>query len=128
MTTITTVFTGDFNGVKAQLGEYIDLLFALAKGGNSTSEQRVEKVTAVTEAYYEMFERNASSAELERLASLILYEDLTDDTPYKTKNTEYPIESERQELDYYRGLTLRKVPDTIGMDGTDHRLPTRKYF
>lgn len=126
--TITTVFTGDYNCVNAQIGGYIDLLFALAKGGNSTAEQRVEKVTAITEAYYGKLERHANSNVLERLGSLILYDDLTDDTPYKTKNTEYPIESERQELDYYRGLTMRKVPETIGMDGNDHRLPTRKNY
>lgn len=128
MTTITTVFTGDYNEIKTQLGEYIDLLFTLAKGGNSTAEQRVDKVTAITEAYYGMNERHAENSDLERLASLILYDDLTDDTPYKTKNTKYPIESPRQEIDYYRGLTMRKVPDTIGMDGNDHRLTTRKYF
>lgn len=128
MATITTVFTGDYNEVKAQMGEYIDLLFALAKGGNSTATERISKVEEVTEAYYEKLERHATSNELERLASLILYEELTDDTPYKTKNTEYPIESERQKLDYYNGLTMRKVPDTIGMDGNDHRLPTRKHF
>lgn len=128
MVTITTVFTGDYNEVKAQMGEYIDLLFALAKGGNSTATERVNKVEEVTEAYYDKLERHAASNELERLASLILYEELTDNTPYKTKNTEYPIESERQKLDYYNGLTMRKVPDTIGMDGNDHRLPTRKHF
>ena len=41
MTTITTVFTGDYNDIKTQLGEYIDLLFTLAKGGNSTGELRL---------------------------------------------------------------------------------------
>lgn len=127
MTNITATFTGDYNAITAQLDEYIDLLFALVKGGETTAQQRVDKTADITEAYYAEVGRHAPNSALSRLGSLIIYDILTDDTPYKVKNTEYPISSERQDEEYYRGLTMRKVPETIGTDGVDHRLPTRKY-
>jgi len=114
-----------------QAHEYCDLLWHLAKadksgGVPSLVSDRCVSVETLCEAHFEQFGKMPDSNVLDRLASLILFDDLTDDTPWKTQNTEYPIESERQELDYHKGLTARAVPESISTDGKDYRMPTRR--
>lgn len=114
-----------------QAHAYADLLWYLAqadKSGGTPSlvSDRCTSVEILCEAHYEQLGRIPDSSVLDRLASLILFDDLTDDTPWKTQNTEYPIESERQELDYHKGLTTRAVPDSLSTDGKDYRMPTRR--
>lgn len=119
---ITSVFTSKF---KEQSDEYINLLFKLAKMGDSMVEERIEKVYVVTEAYYDRVGQHMASEKLDRLSTLILYDDHHDTTPYKVKNTEYPSLNWRQlkrrsELD-----VGDRWFDTIGSEGTDYRLQTR---
>ncbi|MCG7345326.1 hypothetical protein MHZ92_14395 [Sporosarcina sp. ACRSL] len=124
--TITTEF--NYGHSTVQFAEYVSLLFGIAKAGDGKTDVqgRIAAVQRMTDAYFECRGVIPDSAQLDRLASLILRDELTDDTPYKTRNTEYPIESERQELDYYKGLTTRNVPESVGVDGTDYRIPTRR--
>lgn len=119
---ITSVFTDKF---KEQSDEYINLLFKLAKMGGSTVGERIDKVYVVTESYYSRVGQHLASDKLDRLSTLILYDDHHDTTPYKVKNTEYPSLNWRQlkrrsELDVGDKWLV-----TVGVDGTDHRLPTR---
>ena len=123
MTTITTVFTTPY---KAQVSCYVDLLFALAKLGNSTAEQRIERVSELTEAYYEHVGKHADSNVLERLASLILYEELTDPHPDKMTREEYPIMSDSQREERLGDEVSDIWAESVGTDGRDYKLPTRE--
>lgn len=125
---MTIVSEFNYGQSTQQFEEYTSLLFAIAKAGDGKTDVqgRILAVERMTDAYVACRGSRPAVAQLDRLASLILRDELTDDTPYKTRNTEYPIESERQELDYYKGLTTRTVPETVGVDGTDYRIPTRR--
>ncbi len=81
-----------------QLNEQIDALWAQTKAGNLPREQRFEAIERLTEEYIVANGKRPDTEDLDRLASLCLYEELTDDTPWKTQNTEYPIHSEEQRI------------------------------
>ncbi len=119
---ITSIFTDKF---KEQSDEYINLLFKLAKMGGSTVQDRIEKVSDVTEAYYERVGQHMASDKLDRLSTLILYDDHHDTTPYKVKNTEHPSLNWRQLKRRSEFDVGDRWFDTIRSEGKDHRLPTR---
>ena len=114
------------NEYKTDLHRHIDVLFTQAKALNTSREQRLEASDRLIEDYFAHTEKIPDSGALERLATLLLRDELTDATPWKTRNTEYPIESDRQQLDYYNGLTTKQVPESYGVDGVDYRTPTRR--
>ncbi|MEK3988017.1 hypothetical protein MHB77_32335 [Paenibacillus sp. FSL K6-3166] len=68
----------------------------------------------------------ADSTLMDRLTDAVLYEEITDPNPHKIAHTEYPFMSERQ-LDLRRD---RETSDTAaeahGVDGRDHRTPTKR--
>src|SRR5690606_9947177 len=74
---------------------------------------------------------------LEQLANLLLYEDLTDTTAWKSRQSEYPFLSDLQLARRRDGVHQRKneggtgeliftTADTCGTDGKNHRIPLRK--
>ena len=80
----------------------------------------------LTEHYLAVNGKIPPAPVLDRLATLLLQDEITDPTPYKSRNTEYPITSPRQEADYCKKLTSKGVPESLGMDGVDYRLPGRR--
>lgn len=62
---------------------------------------------------------------LDRLADVLLYEELTDENPHKVAHAEYPFMSEWQ-LDLRRERESVEVADTEGADGKSYRQPTRR--
>lgn len=93
MTDIITVFTDNY---KEQAHEYTTLLFALSNDGNTTPSDRIERVTALTEAYLDHTGVHADSSVLERLATLILRDEIDDPRRDKMTLEEYPIMSDNQ--------------------------------
>ncbi|MEK3887272.1 hypothetical protein [Bacillus sp. FSL K6-3431] len=74
---------------------------------------------------------------LEQLANLVLHEDLTDTTAWKSRQSEYPFLSDLQLARRRDGVHQRKneggsgelnftTADFVGIDGKDHRVPLRK--
>lgn len=93
MTDIITVFTDNY---KEQAHEYTTLLFALSNDGNTTPSDRIERVTALTEAYLDHTDVHADSSVLERLATLVLRDEIDDPHADKMTLEEYPIMSDNQ--------------------------------
>ncbi len=120
--TIINTFTSDY---KTQFSEYISLLFYLAKRSTTTPEQRIERAEVITESYFKHTGYRPDSKQLDRLASLILRDELADKDRMKVRNKEYPILSddqfERREL----GEVSFKLADEVGSDGRDYRPQTR---
>lgn len=119
---ITTIFSIDY---KAQFSEYVSLLFHLAKTGESTAEERVRKVGELTEAYFSHVGKHADWAQLDRLGSLILRDELTDPHPDKMTLEEYPIMSESQRDERAIKEVSLIWADEVATDGRDYRLQTR---
>lgn len=78
----------------ATLENRIDTLEREAK--SYTREERNNKVEALTEEFYAANGRHMSSYHLQRLADVILVEELKDKTPDKVSKKEYPVLSNRQ--------------------------------
>ncbi len=61
-----------------------------------TREERNNKVEALTEEFFAANGRHMSSYHMQRLADVILVEELKDKTPDKVSKKEYPVLSNRQ--------------------------------
>lgn len=119
---IVTDFTFEY---KEQAHEYVDILFSLAKKKDSTPGDRVSKVYDMTEAYFAHVGMHADSSVLERLGTLILYDDLLDKNAHKVSQTERPILSDRQQMRRQRSEVSDVWFEDRGIDGKDYRIPTR---
>lgn len=119
---IVTIFSVEY---KQQFQEYVSLLFYLAKKADTTAEERIEKVSAMTEAYFKHVGKHADWSQLDRLGSLILRDELTDTDRMKVRNNEYPILSDDQLQRRDAELVSLKWADEVGIDGRDHRPKTR---
>lgn len=78
-----------------------------------------------------------SAALLERCADLVMHEDLTDKTAWKSRQSEYPVLSELQLARRRDGVHQRKneggsgevgfdQAETVASNGRDYRVPTRR--
>lgn len=142
MKTLHYAFTDDY---KADMHRHIDDLYSQAKTLDTDRQSRIDESDALVEAYFAHCGKVPDSAPLERLASLILREELTDSNPYKMRHEAEPILSENQ----YRRRTegkhesrlgkdgklrplIREVPITlaenIGTDGRDYSFPNRRII
>jgi hypothetical protein len=120
---------------KAQLHEDITQLQAATKRGELQREVRLGKIRQLTEDYFDKNGEWPDAVSLERLADLVLYEEITDTDRMKARNNEYPFFSEtqlarRQEGLHARGGTSGEVPlsaaDSVGTDGKSYGIPTRR--
>jgi hypothetical protein len=112
---------------KTQLHEDITQLQQATKRGELPREVRLGRIEALTEDYYEMAGEVPDSVALERLADLILYEDLFNPSLTKMQDEEYPIMSERQydrrqNTEFATGKRL----DQNAADGQVHAIPLRR--
>jgi hypothetical protein len=120
---------------KAVLHEEITKLQRSTKRGELPREARIVKIEELTEEYFTKAGEMPDSTALERLADLILLEELTDNDRMKVRNNEYPFLSEtqiarRQEGVHARGGTSGEVPlaaaESVGTDGKSYGVPTRR--
>lgn len=111
-----------------QFSEYVSLLFYLAKKSDYTDVQdRMDKAKKMTDAYVECRGEKPSSRQLDRLASLILREELTDRHPDKMALNEYPVMSDTQENVRHNSETTLNWSESIAQDGNDWQPKTREY-
>jgi hypothetical protein len=121
---------------KTQLHEVITELQRATKQGALPRELRLVKIGELTEEYFDKTGEMPDAVALERLADLCLYEELTDSNPDKMTAEEYPIASDTQLARRREGRHVKKdsqrkevsfeATGTIGTDGKDYRMPTRK--
>ncbi|MMZ45488.1 hypothetical protein D1872_70860 [compost metagenome] len=130
---IVDVFTEEF---KAQFEEYTTLLLHLAGASAPSYEERARKAEGMIEEYIKYTGVRPDYIQLDRISDLILFDDLRDSDPHKTKHNEYPILSSTQ-LDRRRfggrgqdsnmsGETSLGAAQCVGADGRDYRYPNRR--
>lgn len=100
--------------------------FDAYKREKTSRDSRMQFANNLVEDYFALHLRVPPTGVLDRLATLILQDELADATPWKSRNNEYHIQSPREELDYHKGLVAKNVPESIATDGNDYRLPTRR--
>jgi hypothetical protein len=112
---------------KATLHEAITQLQAETKRGEMPRQLRLVKIEQLTEDYYAKAGEWPDSVALERMADLILFEDLNNPSLTKMHDEEYPIMSERQydrrqSAEVATGMRM----DNNAADGGNHITPTRR--
>jgi hypothetical protein len=111
------------------------------KAYEMTREERIKAVEELTETYTMKLDYILDSRSLERMANLILHEELSNSHPDKITREEYPIMSERQLKVRTEGKERKRtktgtvtveVPlehaSNVASDGNNYTQPTRSYF
>lgn len=112
---------------KAVLHEDITKLQAATKRGEFPRAARIFWIDVLTEKYYHDTGEMPDEATLERLADLILHEELTDPSPDKMTNEEYPFMSEHQfDRRDRRESSVGEAIDNSSADGRNHLKPTKR--
>jgi hypothetical protein len=148
MTQTTFVFTIDY---KNEFKRYVDELFTYAKvagryAGYDLADraERMALIDELIESYIAATGQRPDSVQLDRLASLCLREELTDNRKNKMRSEENPIMSEnqyrrrtegkhvRRSKDGKKGAALTEVPMKAaydyGTDGRNYRIPKRRQL
>lgn len=114
---------------KAKFTSYVDdLINCRESDSNAISNRdiRAEEIKSLTDAYVETVEELPDEFELERLADLLLYEELHDKDRMKVRNNEYPFLSERQLLRRRSEETFDKMYEEYSVDKRNHKAPIRR--
>jgi hypothetical protein len=121
--------TNDFNDIIADIKRR-------AKAGELPREVRIAEIDRVTEEWFARTGDMPDAKQLEKLADLILHEELTDTHPDKMTTVEYPFMSEEQYARRTEGRHVKKknnrkevgfsASHTVGTDGRNHAKPLRR--
>lgn len=109
-----------------ELNARIDELWKRTKAGKLPRKQRFVAVEELTEEYYRATGKQPDWKALDKLATLCLYEEVTDPHPDKMTRDEYPIMSDTQEEKRHADEVSDKWAEEIGTDGRDHRKKSRE--
>lgn len=99
--------------------------FKYYKALQTSRADRIEFAASLVERLFEQRQSIPHSSILERLATLILQDELADKTRMKMRNTEYPILSHDQEKRRNRVTCGMKAAEEQGADGKNYRIRTR---
>jgi hypothetical protein len=118
----------EINGTyKTQLHEVITELQRATKQGALPRELRLVKIEELTEEYFAKTGEMPDAVALERLADLILFEDLYNPSLTKMQDEEYPIMSDRQfDRRQSAEVATGKRMDNNAADGQQYMTPTRR--
>lgn len=111
---------------KEELHESITALYERTKAGDLVRSRRIVEIDKLTEVYFSKVEEKPDSIALERMANLLLYEDLTNPHPDKMAREEYPIMSESQREERVKSEASDKLAEEYGDDGRNYRIPNRR--
>ncbi|MDI3412550.1 hypothetical protein QKW52_29225 [Bacillus sonorensis] len=111
---------------KALLHEMITELQQRTKAGELDRIQRIEEITALSDAYFDAVGEHPDSIALERMANLVIYEEITNPHPDKMAREEYPIMSETQREERIKSEASEKLAEEYGADGRNYKVPTRR--
>jgi hypothetical protein len=116
--------------------DIIDGLKRRTKAGELPREVRIAEIDRVTEEWFAKTGDMPDAKQIERLADLILHEELTDTHPDKMTTAEYPFMSEEQYARRTEGRHVKKknnrkevgfsASHTVGTDGRNHAKPLRR--
>lgn len=135
---MTYVFTDDY---KTDMHRHIDTLYNEAKTSNTSRERRLTASDTLVEDYVAHSGERPDGNALERLATLILRDELTDAHPDKMAREEYPILSdtqreEREKDEILTDFNSEDDDDTnanhsrlntyLASDGKSYRTPIRR--
>ncbi|MGI2827875.1 hypothetical protein ACRS6Z_19660 [Bacillus cytotoxicus] len=121
----------DINGdYKTQFETYVNTLIIahrdLHSEAISNREVRAEEIKSLTDAYVGTIGERPEAKQLERLADLMLYEELHDTHPDKVAREEYPIMSDHQLSRRHSGEVSMKVAEEYGVDRRNYKPPVRR--
>ena len=108
---------------KATLHEVIDGLYKVVK--EAPIAVTFEKVRALTDTYVEETGKRPEVVALDRMATLLLNDEITDRDRMKMRNNESPILTESQREKREKGEAAFAWAQEIGADGVDYRPQTR---
>src|SRR5690606_23176026 len=120
---MTYTFTNNYNEERAQ---YIDELFSKDKSDKLPRQTRLEASDSLIESYVKHTGERPPSAQLGRLATLILRDELADKNEHKIRHNERPIMSNRQVCRRQDNEMPSVWYREIGVDGANYREPTRE--
>lgn len=135
-----TKYIFDINGdYKTQFETYVNTLITTLRESDSSAisnrDVRAEEIKSLTDAYVEAVGERPEPKQIERLADLLLYEELHDTDRMKVRNNEYPIMSDTQIQRRQEGTRQRKgngseVPLKaafgLAADSLNHGIPRRR--
>jgi len=108
---------------KETLHEVIDGLYKVVK--EAPIAVTFEKVRALTDTYVEETGKRPEVVALDRMATLLLNDEITDRDRMKMRNNESPILTESQREEREKGEAAFAWAQEIGADGVDYRPQTR---
>ncbi|EJV61776.1 hypothetical protein IEO_03071 [Bacillus wiedmannii] len=126
-----TKYTFDVNGdYKSQFETYVNTLITSLRESDSSAiskrDVRAKEIKSLTDAYVASIGQRPEPKQLERLADLLMREELSDSRPDKTTLEEYPILSEYQ-LDRRRDKEVPLIAaEEHGTDGRNYKPPLRR--
>ncbi|PFS79595.1 hypothetical protein COK49_13795 [Bacillus cereus] len=126
-----TKYTFDINGdYKTQFETYVNtLITSLRERDSGTISNRdicAKEIKSLTDAYVASIGQRPEPKQLERLADLLLYEELHDTHPDKMAREEYPIMSDHQLSRRHSGEVSMKVAEEYGVDRRCYKPPVRR--
>lgn len=112
---------------KAKFNEYITAFIkAVEDGAYDDRSERVTAVELLIDRYVAAYGKTPDSNELERLADVILREELISRLKNKSAIEEYPFISERQLLRRHNNETSLKQAEEYDTKGTNRAKPSRR--
>lgn len=126
-----TKYLFDINGdYKTQFETYVITLITAHREIDSEAISnrgvRAKEIKSLTDAYVETVGERPGPKQLERLADLLLHEELTDPRPDKMTREEYPIMSDHQLSRRHSGEVSMKVAEEYGVDRRNYKPPVRR--
>ncbi|MEG7333247.1 hypothetical protein [Bacillus sp. 0102A] len=110
---------------KPILHETITELYKRTKAGELSRLERIEETRALVNSYYDSTGEQPDITALERMANLIIYEELSNTNKNKMRE-EYPIMSERMEKTRRSGETSEKMAEEYDHFGKNNSKPVRR--
>ncbi|PHE12654.1 hypothetical protein COF41_25685 [Bacillus toyonensis] len=124
-------YTFQTNGdYKTQFETYVNTLITSIRESDSSAiinrDVRAKEIKSLTDAYVGTVGERPEPKQLERLADLVLYEELHDTHPDKMALAEYPIMSDHQLSRRHSGEVSMKVAEEYGVDRRNYKPPVRR--
>ena len=108
-----------------QMHTAINEAFTDFKSIQTSRRFRMDFAESLTEDYFAEHGKMPDGTILDRLATLILQDELADTDRMKMRNNEYPLLSEDQEKYRKDDERSMKAAQDVAVDGADYRVKTR---
>ena len=99
--------------------------FSDFKAIKTSRRHRMDFAEELAERYFAEYGKMPDGSVLERLATLILQDELADSHPDKMTRNEYPLLSDSQADERYADERSMKAAQDVAIDGADYRVRTR---